>query len=396
MKQRTRLWLGVVVVCITVCIILVQYITVPVAAVDRRTDAVWINRGGGSNSTGSDGLRARFNAPEQVIYANMPHLCCQNNAGNWGWGVSIGDISMSTGFGFSNDTWTSVDVLAWRGSVSFESDNNLTDTGDAYVLMRYRKVTATVPDPIEGDPNRTRDIYYTFDREIFYTYPNNYYTEKITAILPDENTVDVRIYKGGQVAPGQSRQTLAYQFDAPFRSVGEIGVTGGYAVGIRDVPGSQMSATYVGNPDDVAPYWTGLAFGDYLAPAQHAGGITAYWGIGTDPGVYKIHSEQYVVPQSTVIDAQFSQALITSSDDEPALLVTTTNYHSTIDQSGVGFRVTIPSNTTLGTPATSSCGGTVTIASTSVLVTGMTVPAKHQCVLTIPPQSPLPSPIRRQ
>lgn len=375
MTQRTPFWLGIVVVSFFMCSMLLLHGPSAVSAIDRRNDAVWINRGGGKIADGSDGIRVRVNAPEQVVYANLPQLCCQSDAGDWGWGVAIGDTSMSFGFGLSTSTWTSVDVMSWNGSVSFESDNNLTDTGDAYVLLRYSKEIT----PPGGDP-----ITYWFYREITYTYPNNYYTEKYTALVPDGNTADVRIYKGGATTPGQSSQSNAWRADTPYVQVAEVGTTSNYVVGIREVPGTQMSAAYVGNPDDVAPYWNGGAFVDTTATTPHNGGISVYWGVGVDQGVFQFVTEQFVTEKTTTLDAQFSQLMVNSPDDEPALLLTTNNY-TTSAATGVGFTVALPSDTTFGADVTSSCNSaTINTLANSVVVSNMTIPAMSQCELTIP------------
>ena len=267
---------------------------------------IWINRAGGVALDGSDGLRARFNAPEMLFYANKNHICCGNNGSTWGWGVAIGTVAMAQGFGQVNANWDSVVLLARRGSVSYEHEP-MPALGDAYLLMRYRKTIQSTT--------------YVFDREIFYTYPNAYYTDRVTATITGTSQGEVIIYKGGDAAPNQQTMTYGMASDDPLAQAEVVDSDETFVLGIRQGGGMPLTHRFVGNATIPGRYWNGGEVPDTVTTTLHDGAISMQWGLGTDAGTYVVESHQYVRSAGVTLSALFSHDVVLTTDDEPFLHV---------------------------------------------------------------------------
>lgn len=337
---------------------------------------IWINRAGGALPDGSDGIRARFNAPEMLFYANKNHICCGNNGSTWGWGVAIGGVAMSQGFGQVNANWDSVALLARRGSVSYDAEPNPAP-GDAYLLLRYRKTIQTTT--------------YVFDREIFYTYPNAYYTDRVTATITGASQGDVIIYKGGDAAPNQATMTYGMASEDPLVQAEEVGSDATYVIGIRQGVGMPVTRRFVGDATIPGRYWNGGDVPDTVTTALHDGAISMQWGLGTDAGTYMVESHQYVRPVGTTVSAFFSNDTVLTNDDEPFLHLVIHNSTDTAMSAGA-FDVVLADQLQVVRPhtLTNTCGATTTVQTdafgyaTQIEVQQIGVAARASCVISIP------------
>ncbi|MFN5676925.1 MAG: RCC1 domain-containing protein [Roseiflexaceae bacterium] len=337
---------------------------------------IWINRAGGMAIDGSDGLRARFNAPEMLFYANKNHICCGTNGSTWGWGVAIGSVAMSQGFGQVNANWDSVVLLARRGSVSYEYESTPAP-GDAYLLLRYRKTLQTTT--------------YVFDREIFYTYPNAYYTDRVTATITGVSQGEVIIYKGGDAAPNQQTMTYGMASDVLVQHAEVVGSDDAFVLGIRQGAGMPLTHRFVGNATIPGRYWNGGEVPDTVTNALHDGAISMQWGLGTDAGTFVVESHQYVRPAGVTLSALFSNDVVLTNDDEPFLHVMIHNTTSAALSAGA-FDVVLTDQLRVVRPhtLTNTCGATTTVQTdasgdaTLVEVQQVALVARASCVVSIP------------
>lgn len=179
--------------------------------------ALVINPGGAKNADGTDGLTLVVNGPEelgsgatyssegsdypiavstpgsdQLVFANLPQWCCGTGSGP---ALLIDGVLYGNAGAASSGTgiWDTISVVTKTGS-AIEVPNadvgpwTSTATGDATATVRY-EVT------VNGN-------LYRVDREISYTYPNNWYIENWVVTIPAGNTAPVKFYLGGDTAPG--------------------------------------------------------------------------------------------------------------------------------------------------------------------------------------------------
>ena len=361
-------------ICVLLCTTVLSPATV-VKAANQDGVAIWINRGGGNIANGSDGIRASFNAAEHFFYGSKTQFCCGVDGANWGWGVAIGSTSMSQGYGSANSTWTNVEILARSGSATYDTENNTTGTGNAYILIRYTKTIGA--------------LTYIFDREISYAYPNKFYREKFTTTIPTGNTAAVKIYKGGDAAPGQSDSANGMKMTSPVISAMEIEQNSRYLLGIREAGARPFSSAFVGAYNTPSSYWgSGGDVPNTVNTGTHDAGISVQWNLGSTPGEYIAENEQFSNQQSTTIEAAFSAAIVTTSANL-SLLITNSNSTAT---SGIGYTFTLPSPMVIAASVTNGCGGSITAVTgaSTITVSGVNVAAFTSCNLTIPVRLPSP------
>lgn len=248
-------------------------------------DAVVLNPGGGAQADGSDGLRMIFNGAspiasnvgsDQVVYTNKTNWCCGGagpvlNIGGTGYGEAgaARNSVLSSFDSLTVATTGAVERVAAGASVSSSATGNATAT-----------LTYSVTDG---------GLTYTVKREISYTFPNNYYDETWTVTIPATNTAEVKLYIGGDSAPGGS--------DA---GIGSTVVAGGkrtiyeanplseqyFAYGELDA-GQGFSHYFIGHySSPYASIAAGNDLADTIDTTQHDAGIQVQFSLGSTPGSY--------------------------------------------------------------------------------------------------------------
>ncbi|HWH13382.1 MAG TPA: hypothetical protein VNT51_01450 [Miltoncostaeaceae bacterium] len=333
--------------------------------------AVTINPGGGAQTDGSDGVRVLLNTAtagrDQVRFANTTQYCCGAAAPM----LSIGGtLYGQAGPAQSSASWTSLEVVSTTGSATASGG---TAAGSGSAVLRY---TAT-------HGGRT----YTLLRTLTYTYPNDAFTDTYTVTIPAGNTDAVKVYQGGDTAPGGSDSGYGVMLTAPVRSVISLNTTSQIQFGYRELSG--------GAPFDGAtsqsystPYTTVQAGGDIgfvATPSTHDAGLMAQWNLGTSPGTRTVGMEVFANFQAVNLQAGFRSAAATTGASVPLDV----NLVNTLlaPQSGLTFSLALPAGLTVAPGAVDDgCGGTLTAApgSSTILYGGASVAATANCVVSVP------------
>lgn len=256
-------------------------------------DMVVINPGGGVLTDGSDGLQSVFNGyrgykptgPSQAVprtgsdqqfFARTGQWCCSTPASpmlNVG-GTLYGENSAA--YSRSTPGWTTVAIVSTSGAVARAAAGSSslasTPTGSGAAHVRY---TATVG-----------GLDYVVDREITYVYPNPYYTETYTVTIPAGNAATVKLYQGGDAAPGDDDHGNGMMVTSPRRALYEVNQTSHIYIAYKEAPGgSLMDHWYVAGY--YSPY-AGMAAGtdltDTVDSTDHDAGIDVQWTLGATPG----------------------------------------------------------------------------------------------------------------
>lgn len=335
---------------------------------------VTINPGGGASLNGDDGLKIILNkgsggvpGQDDVWFANTTQWCCTAGAPMLNIG---GELFGQAGPAYSASNWTSLAVSNVTGSTTTSSSSA---KGNGTATLTY---TAT-----------KNSLTYTMVRAISYTYPNNFFTESYTFTIPNGNTDPVKFYLGGDTAPGSSDQGYGIMLTSPVRSVISLNTSSHIQFGYREVAGNR---TFDGatSQDYYNPYGTVASGGDigYVVEAfNHDAGLMVQWNLGSTPGTITGSMEEFVTYQESNLSAQFRNSTFDYTVESPFdFNMTNTLLTSAVGQ---GYTFTFPNGMTIGSGAqTNGCGGTVTAtAGTNVVtVSGVTVAATSNCVLTIP------------
>lgn len=248
-------------------------------------DMVVLNPGGGNAVTGSDGIQIIFNSsgnPEvgsdQILFAQTDNWCCRGGGPvlNVG-GVPIGEAGAASYNTYAS--WDSVAISNVTGAsqrlTAGGTEITSTQTGNATATLTY---TATVASKV-----------YTVVRAVSYTYPNHYFDETWTVTIPAENTAEVDLYIGGDVAPGgDDNGKGSTQEVAGLRTNYESNPNSGIFISYGELDAAKpFSHYFVGGYSD--PYniiGSGGNLPDTMDPADHDAGLQAQWSLGTTPGSY--------------------------------------------------------------------------------------------------------------
>ena len=137
-----------------------------VGRVAMPSTGLWFNAGGGALANGTDGMKFVFHCSspggEQVWFTGAANLY-NGNCTTTGFNMKIG----GTNFGSKGSNWTSIDIRENFGSATLTQG---TAKGDGFAIIDY---TATA-----GGHT------YLLSREISYTYPNQFFTEKYVVTVP--------------------------------------------------------------------------------------------------------------------------------------------------------------------------------------------------------------------
>jgi hypothetical protein len=247
-----------------------------------------LNPGGGFLADGVDGIRMHFNSDnspsegsDQVFFDADRQWCC----GGAGPVLAVGNTAFGEAGAARNSnlaSWDTVSITAQRGA--FEEiaagggdTPTSSDKGNAGATITYEKTSVS-------------GFVYRVIRKISYVYPNNFYDEDWTVDIPGGNTDVVKLYLGGDAAPGNS--------DAG------IGSTALRGAGLRVVyeanPDSGQYISYA--PRSLASNFTHYFVGSYSAPyttiasggnlddsvdtSLHDAGIQIQWTFGSTAGSY--------------------------------------------------------------------------------------------------------------
>lgn len=348
--------------------------------------AIVLNPGGGVLPDGSDGIKlvlngaagiSPFTGADQVYFANTVQWCCTatNPMLNVG-----GTLFGEAGPAYNATNWTSISIVNITGAneVLTVGSNTVssTDTGSANVTVRY---IAT-----------KNSLEYQIDRNISYTYPNNFFTENYTFTIPAGNTEMVKFYQGGDAAPGSSDSGQGFSVSSPTVAAYEVNASSGIYISYQEVIG--------GTPFDglwAASYYTpypiiqsGGDIGFQADTALHDAGLSMQWTLGSAPGTILRTMITQAGFQSTQATASFSAGSITGG--QPVSLnfqIVNTNFSA---QNNLVFSATLPSGLTILGAPTSTCGGTLSAGTGSSIIslTGGSVNSGTNCSITIPVTGP--------
>jgi LPXTG-motif cell wall-anchored protein len=257
------------------------------SASQNGADMVVLNPGGGKLVTGADGIQMIFNSSgdpqvgsDQIYFAQTDQWCCNGggpvlNVG--GLGYSYGEAGAA--YDVSFDSWDTVAVSNVTGAsqriTAGGSSITSTQTGNATATLTYTK---TVDSKV-----------YTVVRAITYTYPNDFFDETWTVTIPAGNTAEVKLYVGGDVAPGgdDNGSGSTQEVDGK-RTNYEANLYSGIFISYGELDAAKpFSHYFVGEYD--APYELiemGEDLPDTMDPADHDAGLQVQWDLGTTPGSY--------------------------------------------------------------------------------------------------------------
>ena len=213
-----------------------------------------LNPGGGQ--TGADGLLMEFNTDgvddglweenglrgsDQVWFDGDTQWCC-SGAGPI---LAIGNTAFGeAGAAFDKDldSFTSIVISDKTGKAysGAEVAANSSQRGDASARITYTRVHG--------------GLSYVLKRDITYTYPNNFYDETWTITIPAGNSEIVKLYVGGDAAPGGSDSGRgATTVSSGLRTIYEANPNSGQYISYSEFSaGSEFTNYYIG--DYYAPY----------------------------------------------------------------------------------------------------------------------------------------------
>jgi hypothetical protein len=349
------------------------------------TTQVTINPGGGILANGSDGQRLMFNVPpagtlvkqagENIWYANKANFwgpATDFRDGDAGIILAVGTTTFADYPELGTSYYTTKEIMAFSGSTVKGTSGG---TGDGYLLLRYTAVTG----------GRT----YIVDREITYTYPNPYMAETFTVTIPAGNTAAIKLYKGGDSAPGGEDWANGVVTNDPVRAAISVEPTSGMILGMREViKGDLYAASARAWTLDAAITKVGGNLTSTANAASHDSGVYAQFNFGSTPGSYTKSLETFTGFQSTTIEARFD-APVVNYTTVLSLLLTNTKNSTTSD---IGYTFTFPSPMTVTGAFTSGCTSatgaalsiSATVGASSIVVSGVDLNAFTLCNIAVP------------
>ncbi len=380
----TKHWSIITLVVIVLTLLPLQPLRVGHAAAPSASSVVTINGGGGALTNGSDGIRMTFNVArfgEQVKFRNGVYAYL---GGEMGFHLNVGGTLYTSMNGSrasrelsGADTFDDLVIGNLTGTASTSGGST---TGDGSVVMTYTKtISARV---------------YTVVRSISYTYPNRYYKESYKVVIPTGNIATVKLYKGGDTAPGQTPPTGDYDKEAhgmltlsPMRDVTSVETDSQAIFGMREVIRSASMSTFQGA---VAQYYThpypsvvaGGDIGEYAendlvnTANTHDSGFMIQYTLGSTPGTYTVENLTYVGKQAVNLEATWLDETVSGIGH----LYLTLNNSMLTNASGLGFTFTLPANLVYGT-INNTCGATVSVSGNTLTVSGAAVNALDNCMI---------------
>ena len=270
-----------------------------------------LNPGGGQ--TGADGLLMEFNTDgvddglwedsglrgsDQVWFDGDTQWCC-SGAGPI---LAIGSTAFGeagAAFDFNLDSFSSIVISHKTGKAYSGTDvaANSGQQGDASARITYTKVVG----------GRS----YVVMREITYIYPNNFYDETWTVTIPAGNTEIVKLYVGGDAAPGASDSGRgATTVSSGLRTIYEANPLSGQYISYSELgAGSEFTHYYIGSYS--VPYmWIkdGLDLTNTIDddPSPHDAGMQVQWTFGVSDGDFSRQMRTAVGLNSDVEALDFS------------------------------------------------------------------------------------------
>jgi len=338
---------------------------------------IWINGGGGALADGSDGIRFAFNdfhpqdnyamGADSIWFAGKRMHCCSEI----GTQLNIGGVLYGTGGAsrFFGNTFATLTVSSLTGTAQ-QIHARPGTIGSGGVRMTYA-VT------IGG-------LTYTLVRDISYTYPNKYYTNTMTVIIPAGNTATVKLYHGGDTSPGEFDFGRSLMLTSPVRSVMSIEPSAAMVLGLREVAGSGHTFDGAVAAGYYYPYENirdGNDIGYFARNDQHDVGMYAQFTIGSTPGTYTRVLEEFTAFQVVNLDAAWAAP---SQDNTGTinLLVTNQLFSS---QSGLAYTFAVPSPLTVNsvTNGCSASGGTSSVSGNNLTISGVTLGDRESCLVTV-------------
>jgi len=225
------------------------------------------------------------------------------------------------------------------------------------------------------------------DRTVSYTFPNDFVDDSYTFTIPAGNTYEVKFYLGGDTAPGSNDTGYGVMLTSPVRSVISLNTISEIMFGFREVVGSKAfdGATSQHYYDPYVILQSGADLGFAATASNHDAGLYAQWNLGSTPGVQTATLQQFVTPQGTNLNAVLgaSSAAINTPVPLDFSIVNT----ELVAVNGLDFTATLPAGLVVVAGAQSNtCGGTVTatIGASSVALSGGTIAATTNCVISVP------------
>ena len=336
-----------------------------------------VNGSGGSLSNGTDGLRISVNsAPngyDQINYAGTFQYCCGAAAPMLNIG---GTLFGQGGPAGAASSWTSLTVSNLTGSAKANTDSQQLGSGSARFTYVATKSAKT----------------YTLIRDLAYVYPNDYFTDSYTVIVPAGNTEAVKFYMGGDTAPGSSDSGYGVKVESPVYTVISLNTSSRIQLGYREVAGSKVfdGATSQHYSHPYSTVQSGGNIGFVTTASNHDAGLMVQWNFGSTPGTYTAKMETLVNRQAARLIASFDAAQqATGVNAVLSFSIVNTNLSST---SGLGFSFILPAGLTLAGAATSTCGGSLaaTTGSSTVSLSGASVNGAADCLISVPVVSSSP------
>ena len=352
-----------------------------VGRVAMPSTGLWFNAGGGALADGTDGMKFVFHCSspggEQVWFTGAANLY-SGNCTTTGFNMKIG----GTNFGSKGSNWTSIDIRENFGSATLTQG---TAKGDGFAIIDY---TATA-----GGHT------YLLSREISYTYPNQFFTEKYVVTVPSgAPTQVITLAKGGDTQPGGSDSGLGAKVDVPFKTVLSIEPNAMKILGYREAVAGTLTNIYSGPYGTASSYvQTNNSFTESVTTSSHDTGLAAQFVINhTTTGsstVYERSLETITSFQSLGLQAQFGDALAYSSTTLTLLL---SNYWSDASKnaSNVGFTFTLPSPMVVDSAHSTTCSpATISapVGGSTITVSGVTLNYLVTCRISVPVSVPSPA-----
>jgi hypothetical protein len=249
---------------------------------------VVLNPGGGILSDGSDGIRIHFNSnndpqrgSDQVYFTDENNWCCSGG----GPVMAVGSTVFGEASAASNASLPSFDSLAISGVTGANQrvpagtdDETITfdsATGNAGATLTY-----------------TKDVggrIYTLKRVVTYTFPNNYYDETWTVTIPSGNTEVVKLYVGGDTAPGGSDVGTGQLREVNgLKLIYSANPESGQYIGYSELDAGSAWTRYW-SADFYDPYEVIAVAGDIentIEADEHDAGLQVQWTLGSTPGDY--------------------------------------------------------------------------------------------------------------
>jgi hypothetical protein len=248
-----------------------------------------LNPGGGLLDAAADGIRIHFNSyddpdpgSDQVYFAGDSQWCC----GGAGPVLAVGNTAFGEAGAAADeelDSWDVVSITNQSGAFEEIPAGVTNDTptssakGNAGATITYEKTSNS-------------GFVYRVIREISYVYPNNFYDEDWTVVIPSGNTETVKLYLGGDSAPGDNDNGVGSTAirGAGLRVVYEANPDSGQYLSYAPRNfASNFTHYFVGNYD--SPYSTIATGGDLddsIEEDEHDAGIQIQWTFGTTAGSY--------------------------------------------------------------------------------------------------------------